>query len=338
MSFPFTVVTALYDLKKREPHLERRDPLFYLDHGKFLFKLPVNIIMFTDPHLIDKLQELERPKETKLKIIPLPLEEVEFYKDLPTINNLRLVNPIVNINPNKDTPFFTIIQWSKFQFLEEAKKIMDSCPEFSNDYLLWVDFGLHYIAKQFDTILQFNPVGNMKVLCLRPTFPEEVNNPIFLRYINGRTGGGILSVPTSRVIEYTDLFRKTKDKLLAKGFSPLEDEIITFIRVNNPELFNLYYGDYEDIVRNFNNQCWSAAGIINLAFQWCLQFKDFKTIEIIGEQIFNNRKELRKSLGSDVLRHFLSVYLSLKVGDSTSENKSKDKDIKRIAKFIKSLS
>lgn len=336
MSFPFTVVTALYDLKKREPHLERRNPLFYLEHGKALFELPVNIIMFTDPHLVKDIQELKRPEGYKTKIIPLPLEEVEFYKDLPNIVNLRIKNPIVNSNPSKDTPLFTVVQWSKFQFLEEAKKILELSPDFSEGrkYLLWVDFGLHYIAKDFNRILQFKPSqGNMKILCLRPTFPQEVNNPFFLRCINGRTGGGIISVPIDKVLEYTNLFRKTKENLLLKGFSPLEDEIMTVIRVNNPDLFDIYYGDYEDIVRNFNDECWSGPNIINLAFQWCLQFGDFKTIITIGEQIFKNRKELLKSMGPDLMKHFLSFYLSLMIADESNHGKS----IRRVAKFIKKL-
>lgn len=312
----FTVVTGLYDLSSRELELKRRNVEFYLEHGQHLFNLQVNIIAFCDSNLVDQILALKRPDNVRTLVISLALEDLPFYQDFKRVKELRAVGSLLNANPNKDTPLFTVLQWSKFYFMEKASEIVKdwqnpkvAIPD-GPDYLVWVDFGLHHVAKDYDKLVNIRPSNKLKLLCLRPTYPEEVRNSSFLRFISGRTAAGILSVPINRVEEYAEIFAKSKNNLLQKGFSPLEEEILTYIRVNNPELFDLYYGDYENIIQNFNDECWSGAQILNLQLQSCLQYQDTQTLKIIGQQILNNKDELEKILGSENLNQILTMYLN----------------------------
>jgi hypothetical protein len=292
----------------------------------------------------------ERPKGTKTKIIAKELEDLEFYADLKRITELRARGSLINANPNKDTPLFTIVQWSKFELLEKGIYEID-WPE---QNVAWIDFGLHYIAKDFDRLVEIIPRDNMKLLCLRPTYKKEIDNLEFFKYINGRTGGGILCAPMAKVTIYSQLFRETKNMFLSKDFSPLEDEIITYMRVSKPELFDLYYGDYENIVQNFNNECWSGDNIIGLAYNSCIENRDFETIKILSKQIYRNRKNLlkitrnrgnileteirveSKIASKEVLREVLSIYLAV-LSLKKDRSEKREKRVSKIKGFLRLL-
>ncbi len=342
---PFTVVTALYNLASREPELKRRDIQFYLEHGQHLFNLPVDIIAFCDPEIVDQILALKRPDHRKTIVISVALEHLPFYSDLNRVKELRAIGSLLNANPNKDTPLFTVLQWNKFYFLEKAVEHMRTefpskwhpkGPERSELWMnvVWVDFGLHYVAKDFHRLMEIRPTLNLKLLCLRPTYFEEVNDPGFLRYISGRTAAGILSLPVGRVSEYADLFRETKSKLLVKGYTPLEQEILTYIRVQNHGMFDLYYGDYENIIQNFNDECWSSAPILSLQFQSCYQYGDLGTLKLLGHQIFANRHELLKILGPETLKQKLTMYLSLIQNNTASLEEQISLEILEFLKHI----
>src|SRR5205085_2514543 len=157
MDSSFTIVTAIYDLKRRESEqgIERaKDMSFYLNKGKDLFSLPLNLIVFCDKSLEIEVKLISRPEGFSTCYVTLDLEELEFYKDLERIKELRNKSSFHTGNPAKDTSLFMILQWSKFEFLKRSIDLIKGL-RWLGSHVLWSDFGLAYVAKDIHRIVEF---------------------------------------------------------------------------------------------------------------------------------------------------------------------------------------
>lgn len=303
-------ITSFFDLKNIEES-ERRSFDFYLEKGRTVLSSCKHLIIFTESNLKDQIFNVRKEyfpdekyhinvtDESSCQIIETTFNELPNLEYRETITKIR--ENIINLNKVKDTPNFLFVQWAKFHFIRETYKLFGN----SFSHYVWIDFGISHVAEHPDILksLIHHP-SKIKLLSLRPTYMWEVIHPDFLKYFNGRTGGGLWSTPQQLVITFCDLFDNKKVELLNNGYAPLEDDIVTVLRIFHKDLFELYYGDYCDIIRNFNKEIRCQNFVL---FQSCMRMAfsldDVETIADMGYDLYRTDKSGVNRLPDDVRRY-----------------------------------
>jgi GT2 family glycosyltransferase len=153
-----------------------------------------------------------------------------------------------NADPRKDTPLHQIVQWSKFDLLEEV--IADD--PFDSDHFAWIDLALGYVAAA-PTVFPM-PTDRVALLQMRPVADREVEVPLdFVRHERGRIAGGFFRGGRHALRQVIDEFRAHLASLLAQHFRPNEQMILGILTARRPELFDFYYGDYPSLLTNWDH-------------------------------------------------------------------------------------
>ncbi|MBN8478411.1 MAG: hypothetical protein J0L91_05550, partial [Burkholderiales bacterium] len=178
-----TLVTALYDLERRE-RIGRRDTESYLRLGEALMRYPVPMVVYTDPELAGPIAAMraKHGHDDITRVVARPFESLRLHTLWPTIEGFR--GP-VDADPRKDTPRCQILGWSKLDLLEE---VIDDDP-YGNDHAGWIDFGIAHVA---DMPERFPPPSRLvSVLQMRAVAPAELaDRAAFEAAEHGRIAGG----------------------------------------------------------------------------------------------------------------------------------------------------
>ena len=247
LSNKMIAVTALYDISRKD-----REFSFYLNNIKDLLKFKLPLVIFCNNITYQNLKIIERSYYTRFII--KEIEDLEFYikyyKDIyKNINNINFINNIKEygrietINPN-----YNIIQYSKFYFIEEVKKIINS------KYYIWFDAG---VSRFFDKIPEriFPNYEKLSNKIIVQSFKEsEIKEKFNCNYkealnkinlIDECKNSRYLIIGTTIIIP-KDYVEKLKNniniqfnKMLEIGFLNNEQVAIEFCVKENPEMFDV---------------------------------------------------------------------------------------------------
>jgi hypothetical protein len=247
MNIP-TIVTMFYNIRRCENTDSTRSIEKYFELAKtFILKLPYPLIVFTDEDMCIDLIVKER-KGKKTYICKTSIENTYFYKDLNRLNELQNKFNIINMNPDKDTPLYIILNNNKFHCIESAIHL----NPFKSTHFVWMDFGINHVAlntEQIDTWIHQVP-DKIKQLCINPYIETRDYKNMF-ECIYHHTAGGVFSGSAENLLTYSKLFKEKTEQIYAEEWYQLDEAVMTIVQKENPEMFDLYYGDYQGIISNY---------------------------------------------------------------------------------------
>ena len=178
------LVTCYYDIYNNPEGFFKYVTLFY-DLG--ISGLP--IVLFVEPSMVYKF----RIFPSSVKVVGLPLEEVEMYQiamsytgELPTGRTVA-----------KDTKEFYALMNSKIEFVKRAAAL------FSSDKYMWIDFGITKIFKNTERCL--NKLHDIeKQTFTKITAPScwSFGRPMSVEQIHWRFAGGVIIIPADLVDDF----------------------------------------------------------------------------------------------------------------------------------------
>jgi len=236
---PYTFVSCFFNLAK----LENRDKSIeqYLEKSKFLLHLNIKLIFFSDDDMVINHVLTLKPDTI---IIKMNLSDTPYFKYLDLIKQVRNYN---GFKQTKDTPLFTILTWTKFYLIKYAIEY----NYFNTDYFMWIDFGITYVATIDNYINSFN-LKNEKILieCINMPTSSILNiKDTFDKWVC-HFGEGLFGGNKEYMLKFTNKFDEYLLFIIQHNMTPLEGGVIAYIYYLHPELFDLYYGDYSDIIDN----------------------------------------------------------------------------------------
>lgn len=259
-----TLVTAFFDLAKRE-QTSRRPATDYLKHGAYILSLPYPIVIFVDPEFVKSIREIRGDKP--MHIIVMPFETVPKFHLKDGIQAARKVYPVHNASAIKDTGNYILLTWTKFDFVE---RVIAENP-FQSTHFAWIDFGLTHVAKlDFADEAFLHIADPIKLLVNKWASTEELEAPDYYSLLRGYVAGGFMTGSLIFWQQFIQLFHEEITKLLAMQRAPSEEQIIPQIMQRNPNLFEVYYGDYDGILSNYYRQRLSMP-ITNYNLRMCLE-------------------------------------------------------------------
>lgn len=261
-----TLVTAFFDLAKRE-QTSRRSAADYLKHGAYILSLPYPLVIFADPEFVEPIQKMRGDRPAR--IIAMPFETVPKYPLKEAIQEARKINPVQNASNLKDTSNYILLTWTKFDLIE---KVITENP-FQATHFAWIDFGLTHVAKlDFAEDAFQHIVDPIKLLVNKWASSDELQAPDYYSLLRGYVAGGFITGSLGSWQQFIRLFHAEITQLLETKRAPSEEQIIPQIIQRNPDLFEVYYGDYDGILSNYYIQRLSMS-ITNYNLRMCLERK-----------------------------------------------------------------
>lgn len=240
-----TLVSCLFDLDRRE-RTGRRPVQFFQDNCHYVLGLELPLVLYLDPDLLEWAAAVrERAGLSHLTLmVARPLEELRLHRDLDAIGSLPT---FLNSDPNKDTVLHQLIEWSKFDLLDE---VMAEDP-FESDHFCWIDFGVGHVARPPERFPL--PTQKVGVLEMRAVAPDEITDRrLFYQFERRRIAGGFFRGGRAKLSELCEAFRAELSAALAQGVRPNEQSVLSYLSAERHDLFDFYYGDYPSILANWD--------------------------------------------------------------------------------------
>lgn len=242
---------------------------YYFDKTQ-LFDLPISLTIIVDEKNLQRI-----PKRENINIIQLNFDQLEAFKYLEKIEQNRKIWPSKDLR-NTSKSFCLYV--SKF---EAVKKALDKINE---SQIAWIDFGL----KEKITIPQLCEIDDYTVdkfkLCLIHYRPKDfvMDRKKFYQFGYCSIAAGFMVGSKNSWKSIINLVYDEFKDLVNYGCGHGEEQIITTIYTQHPEYFDLYYGDYELLIRNYNYIYTKLDQIIELIIKPSIEQKNFQlTINVI---------------------------------------------------------
>jgi tetratricopeptide (TPR) repeat protein/predicted GH43/DUF377 family glycosyl hydrolase len=307
-----TLATCLFDISKRDPRFKHRTAQELIDKGAYVFDLDQNIVFFVDPEFADAVRERRRGKEDRTLVVPIRLEDLEPYKWYEAVAKGRKQQ---NLEAARCVADYILMGWSKFAILQH---LADERP-FDATHLGWIDLGLG--ATTANPKASFAaPSDKFKLIVLRHFSEVDAVVPDFWNYVNGRVVAGLMTGDVEHVAAVSREFMLMAQEAVDRGYSPIDEDILPAIAVRHPDLFCFTYGDYSDVLQNYDCIRTSTGldaghGGGNLLFQMvdARQRKAWQHSLAIGREVYASHKAgifaaSAKALDGILLEYYLAAY------------------------------
>lgn len=237
-----TFVSCFYDIGRKHDEDKYKFESYFVWIEK-LFSLDIKLVFYTSQQLYSKINSLNKTKN----IFILIFDEIPLFKEKERLS--LNWNKFITNNPKKDTLEFAILTHSKFYFLEQSIKL----DYYNTKYFAWIDAGISKVVKNIEILPKLSQFNDKIKICQINNFTfAQVRNPNF--YLQTRYGvaGGFFTGSKENMLILIEKINKVREELLSKhSVFGLEQEYISRILFDEPELFFPYYGDFDTIFTNY---------------------------------------------------------------------------------------
>jgi len=238
------LVTCLYDLVKRG-RAEHRTVDWLSVRNDYVLSLDRELVIFTEPEL--EAGFLKRRGARPTKIVTVPFEEL-----LGTDRCRAAQRGAFQRNAQKvrTAPIYIQLMWSKYAMLEEALKITDA------SHLAWIDVAIAYVAKPPPQGVDVfaDPSDRVRVHVLRNFRKQDVDHQDYWLHVQGHLAGGLVEGSRAHMHALIDDIWRAIDRAASMELAPLDEELLSYVVGQRVDDFTYSYGDYEDILRNHDEQ------------------------------------------------------------------------------------
>ena len=241
-----TFVTALYNIQREEKG-DGRKWMDYLEWFKNTLKMPLKMVIYIPSELVSFVEE-HRPKVYATKIMVQEKDSVPYAKYETAITNI-LENPEYRAkikHPDRvecRLPFYTIIQYSKFKWVEEIAKM----NPFGTDYFFWMDAGLsRFIPMELYPRIVSNvelPIKKLVIQCNSMLLSYPVNEG-YLWDSQCLVSGGMFGGDKEVILELSNLVDQELTQRIPNGWINNEQLVLAYLyRTQYKELFYPVYNN-----------------------------------------------------------------------------------------------
>lgn len=242
---PHTIITAFYDLYNSQEKVEQ-----YLKLGRLWSRVPAPMVIFTSDELLPALRDIRRDYPGLTTII---VQELPYLSSLERITEALEKSPIENRNLDKDVPIFHVFNISKFEMIRQAVGL----NPYRTTHFAWLDFGLAKFERVnpdaiFQIVNQRMPdrIRVMMISCPPREWRGNIDKAReAFKTIRHHHAGGLITGSGEYLTRLSVWADEWHHKMLDSGWYQLDEAIISMIHVEHEAAFDVYYGDYQNIVQ-----------------------------------------------------------------------------------------
>jgi hypothetical protein len=250
------IVTMFFNLKKlKDASLQTRPQEFYIENGRETLKLQYPMVIFCDELSYDflkKIRDEEVNDSIQTEYIIKNYTEYDYYKhNWDIINENRKKSDGYKDPSDRNTVSYFLMGMFKPLALLLAKQTILS------DYYAWIDLGCNHIVRKLSEYapkMLDNPNPKVSICYIHFRSNSEIMPmKTYMKY-GGRCGiaSTAYTVHTNYIEKYYNLMFSIFNEMLFNGVGHTDETAMVYAYDRQPELFNIYYGDYYSIFTNYH--------------------------------------------------------------------------------------
>lgn len=256
----WTLVTAYFNLTNcadASYEINQRDSNYYMSHSMSTLHLPYNLVIYCDADSHGIIRE-HRPDflSDKTHYVICNFEEMKIKGK--TVSELReeiienRVNKPYNFD-NRNTASYYLFCMLRYVMLNEVI----SKNVFGSTHFCWVNFciermGISNVYRLDEALAVYR---NKFSTCYIDYVPYDLiqNTHEYFRY--GRCGmcSGFFTGNAKYMFKVCDLIQEKFMQYVELGYGHADEQLYSPVYFENPELFEHYYGDYNQMITNYKH-------------------------------------------------------------------------------------
>jgi hypothetical protein len=304
----WTVVTAYFDLAARKdavPEIKERNDAHYLRHATATLALEQNLVVFCEPKSLDAIKA-KRPAHLadRTRYVTMEFSEFPLYVHLDKVEQSRKGKWQYG-DHNRNCPAYYLLCMARYAML---KKVITENP-FESTHFAWLNICIERMGPSNVKYLPevFSEFRDKFSTCYidyirKDEFPEVIDNGRCSMCSGFFTGNAY----------YMKLFcDKIEEKFLYyldQGYGHADEQLYSPIYFDHPEIFEVYYGDYTEMVTNYHWIRERASEPLRLLIRRSFGARDFVTCRPACEKLWSSFKKGYAELQEWEVLHLIAIY------------------------------
>ena len=255
IEYNWTVVTAYFNLTKRQDassEIKNRSIEFYMNTANTTMAIDQNLIVFCDSESESLLREL-RPEylSSKTKYIILEFDDIPLvYKNYDTIKKSREKR---NYSPDpRNTTSYYLFCISRYYFVQQAMQF----DPFGSTHFAWCNICIERMDWKCGLYLPevWKTNRDKFSTCYIDYQSRKWLNDLEEYYKYGRCSmcSGFFTGNKEYFSKFCNLILKKFDQMTLLGLGHADEQLFTLVYFENEDIFDFYYGDYFQMIVNYN--------------------------------------------------------------------------------------
>uniref|UniRef100_A0A6C0K065 Methyltransferase n=1 Tax=viral metagenome TaxID=1070528 RepID=A0A6C0K065_9ZZZZ len=290
---PWTIVTAYFDLTKcpdASPSIKARPKKHYLDSAYATLSLDQPLVVFCDSADVDDIISLRPPHLTSsLRVYPVNFETLPLTQYRSKIIENRIKNPYQG--DDRNTASYYLFCMSRYVLLQN---IMRENP-FGSTHFAWLNICIERMGykniSHLEEVFSGPPRDRISSVYI-DYIPEESLVDVKEYYQFGRCSlcSGFFTGSAKNMKLFTE---KIIDKFmyyLELGYGHADEQLYSPVYFENRDLFELYYGDYFQMITNYRGMYDNAPMPISLVIPKSAAAGDWLTCFAAADSVIDSVK------------------------------------------------
>lgn len=306
----WTVVTGMFDLTSLPDAVDvllERDIAHFLRHSTTTLSLDQPMVIFCEPKSLEAIRA-RRPLHlhAKTRFIALEFSEFPLYRYKETIKANRAMHP--EIDHNRCNPSYYLLCMARYAMLKRA---MEENP-FQSTHFAWLNICIERMGPSNVTYLPdvFASFRDKVSTCFIDYVSYKLTQDAQAYYQYGRCSlcSGFFTGRKDYLTRFCTLVEQKFLHYLALGYGHADEQLFAPVFYENRELFEVYYGDYSEMITNYHWIRERAHEPLRLLIQRSFDGEDY-TVCLDGCKAMQRSLDAGLAqLRPDEQRHFASLY------------------------------
>jgi len=251
---PWTVVTAYFDLTKMPDAtaaINARDRKHYLESAATTMNLDQNLVIFCEEDMLEELKAL-RPARLleKTRFYTVDFEDLPMTKYRVKIAENRLRQSYAP-DP-RNTPSYYLLCMARYALL---KRVMEENP-FGSTHFSWLNLCIERMGfsniVHLEEVYSAPPRDKVSTTYIDYLSKEFIQNlPEYFKFRRCTLCSGFFTGKKEYFMEFCNRIEEQFMEYLEAGYGHADEQLYSPVYFKYPELFDLYYGDYQQMVTNY---------------------------------------------------------------------------------------
>lgn len=314
----WTLVTAFFNLTKcpdASDQIRARNPKFYMNNALSSMGLPYNLVVYCDPESEPLLRKL-RPSylQTRTHWVIIEFDEIilksrpeKTFKELRKQIKMNRLKYPYNFDP-RNTPSYYLFCMSRYMMLQET---IDR-NYFNSTHFAWYNVDMERMG--FKNLIALEETlelhRNRFSTCYIDYLPKDLVNNMSEFYKWGRCTmcSGFFTGNATYMKLVCELIERQFFKCLDAGYGHADEQLYSPVYFDHPELFEQYFGDYQQMITNYRYVREKPESIIGIFIQQAALYQNYtlvnKACQEVWESHLNNLIKLNPQDQKRLLKYW----------------------------------
>jgi hypothetical protein len=313
----WTLVTAYFNLTKYDDaskEIKERDNKYYFSHSISTLCLPYNLVIYCDEESIECIKAI-RPDylKDKTKYIVCDFDNFKYNKKEPLTDTFRDYRKRINKNRegnsyygyhNRNTASYYLFCMARYIMMKET--IVDN--PFQSTHFAWINFCIERMG--YTNLIRLDECLDVKRDKFSTCYIDYIQSELiadpqrFFKYGRCSMCSGFFTGNAEYMYKVCDLIEDKFLYYLELGYGHADEQLYSPAYFDSPELFEHYYGDYNQMITNYK-YIYEAAeppvyNFIRNSFRYKNYEKCYEACKFVFRSICLQKCEIKESFSTEL--------------------------------------